>query len=298
MAKLAVLILTYNEELHIERCIKSVLSFTEEIFIVDSYSTDNTVMLAERFSDSVTVVQHKFVTQSDQVNWALDSLNFRSDWIMRLDADEYVTSALASDVIDKIVQNDSIGHLGFKVSRMMRFMERNIRYGGMYPVWHLRVWRKGYGISNGSIMDEHMVLTEEGSIGSLNGDIIDDNLKGISWWIEKHNTYASREAIMSEIPEINMSTYDQLKFLESETSQREHKKNIYKKLPLFIRPLLLLLYKLLFKGALRDGIAGFIWVILQTFWYRFLVDVKIFILRKKDVSIEDFGDMDFERFFR
>ena len=97
---ISVIILTYNEELNIEECLKSVSDFAQDIFIVDSFSTDKTLAIAKRYTNNA--IQHPFKTQAKQFNWALDNLEISTDWIMRLDADERVTPELKGELAKKL----------------------------------------------------------------------------------------------------------------------------------------------------------------------------------------------------
>src|ERR1700691_3005453 len=98
-ANISVVILTYNETLHLSRALKHI-AFAQEIFVVDSYSTDGTVGLAR--SHGAQVLQHPFQNQAKQFNWALDNAPIRAEWVMRLDADEVVEADLAEEIIAKL----------------------------------------------------------------------------------------------------------------------------------------------------------------------------------------------------
>src|SRR3989344_7620469 len=95
-SSIAVIVLTYNEELNLEKCLKSIAGLAREIFVVDSYSTDKTLEIAKRYS--ARIYQREFKNQADQFNWALDNLDVKSDWILRLDADEYLTPELKLEI--------------------------------------------------------------------------------------------------------------------------------------------------------------------------------------------------------
>ena len=132
-------------------------------------------------------------------------------------------------------------------------------------------------------MDEHIKINEGKTI-IFENDIVDDNLNNLTWWINKHNSYSTREAIdvlktrygfnRTEVlnPSLN-STQDKRK--------RWLKERIYLKMPLFIRPLFYFIYRYLFKLGFLDGVPGLIWHFLQGFWYRFLVDAKIYDIERR-----------------
>ena len=188
---LSVIILTYNEEKNIEKCLKSLYEWVEEIFIVDSFSTDKTLEISKRYTNKI--YQHPFKNHAEQFNWALDNLSLKSKWIMRLDADERVTPELKDELIRKL-SNLSCTINGLYVKRRVYFMGKWIKHGDLYPRWPLRIFRKNKAKIEERWMDEHIKLSE-GKVLYLKNDIIDDNRNNISWWINKHNNYATRETI-------------------------------------------------------------------------------------------------------
>ena len=191
MIDLSVIILTHNESKHIGRCIQSLLPVTNKIFIVDSFSTDDTVAIAE--SLGATVVQNPWVSYAFQFNFGIRNNPFQTQWLMRMDADEYITPELAAEL------NSSIGQVpqdvsGLYVKRRVIFMEKWIRRGDYYPIWLLRIWRRGLGTCEELWMDEHIKLSS-GTTAQLQHDIVDHTLKYLTWLTQKHNNYAIREVI-------------------------------------------------------------------------------------------------------
>jgi len=277
---ISVIILTYNEELNIEDCLKSVYGWVEDIFIVDSFSTDKTLEIARRYTDKI--YQHPFENYAKQFNWALENLPIKTDWVMRLDADERVTPELKEELMEKLdkFSNDVTG---LYVKRRVFFMGKWIKHGALYPVWHLRIWRIGKGYCEERWMDEHIKLID-GKTVFLENDIIDDNKKELHWWINKHNWYATREAIDLLNLKYNFLNLDTLKGEltgSQEKRKRWIKEKVYARMPLFIRPFLYFLYRYFFKLGFLDGKEGLIFHFLQGFWYRFLVDAKIYEIEKK-----------------
>lgn len=289
MNKISVLILTYNEEKHIKRCLESLLKFSEDIFIVDSYSSDSTLKIAE--SMGVKVYQNKWVNYAKQFQWGLDNCSIKTKWIMRMDADEYVLPSLANEIEEKL---DSIKEeiSGIYVKRRMYFKGKWIKHGGKYPEWLLRIWKYEDGFIEERWMDEHIVL-KQGTTIHFKNDLVDDNLNDLSWWTQKHNNYATREAIDVLNINYNFQKSNEIKsslFGEQEQSKRQLKK-AYAKLPLFTRPFIYFVWRYFIKLGFLDGTRGLIWHFLQGFWYRFLVDSKIYEIKKKTkeygASIED-----------
>lgn len=269
----SVIILAFNESIHIERCIRSVLDFAEEVIVVDSYSTDDTTVRAQRLG--ARVIQHEWKNHAAQVNWALENARIRSRWVMRLDADEFLDATLA-EAIRKLGGGAPEDVGGFEVNRRIRFMGRDIRHGGMAPMWVTRIWRNGWAQCEARWMDEHMVL-RRGQIAQLPGLLIDENLNSLTWWTSKHNHYASREAI---------DLLDR-RYQLGEADQREHglnrqarfkrwlKTQVYARLPTGIRPWLYFCYRALFRLGILDGTRGMMYHMLQGLWYRMLVDAKV-----------------------
>tara|TARA_B110000902_G_scaffold14773_1_gene17514 strand:- start:76 stop:987 length:912 start_codon:yes stop_codon:yes gene_type:complete len=275
----SVIILTKNEQKHIRRCLESLLSFTNQIFIVDSFSSDSTIEIAE--SLGVKIYKNKWVNYAKQFQWGLDNCPIKTDWVMRMDADEYVTSKLAIEIQDKLKTIDN-KISGLYIKRRVHFKNKWIRFGGKYPEWLLRVWRHKEGFIEERWMDEHIVL-KKGETEKLKFDLVDENLNNISWWTEKHNNYATREAIDLLNLRYNFYPNSELKaslFGEQEQRKR-YLKNVYAKTPLFVRPFIYFSWRYFFKFGFLDGKQGLIWHFLQGFWYRFLVDTKVYEIENK-----------------
>ncbi len=268
--KLSVIILTYNEELNLEQCLKSIAGLASEIFVVDSGSTDKTQEIAKHYGAEF-IIHRDYKNQAQQFNWALDNLKIKGDWILKLDADEYLTPELKEE-IEQVISGNQFENQrasvhavnGYYIKRRVYFMGRWMRHGGYYPVWFLRLWRRGGAEIENKKMDEHAFLTK-GEAGRLKNDFIDDNKKGLSDWIRKHNDYASREA-----EDVIAGVY-----------AAGGKKTAYYKLPSFFRALGFYIYRYFFRLGFLDGKEGLIFHVLQCFWYRFLIDAKIWELNRE-----------------
>lgn len=277
---ISVIVLTYNEEKNIEDCLESIYGWVEDIFVVDSYSTDKTLEIARRYTDKI--YQHPFKSQAHQLNWVLENLSVKSEWILRLDADERVTPELRVELVTKLPKIEK-SITGLYIKRKVYFMGKWIRYGGYYPIWLLRIWRNGKAYCEQRWMDEHMKL-REGTVIFLNNDIIEKNMKSLHWWIGKHNNYATREAIdilNLKYGLINCDTVSPRLFGTQEEKKRWLKEKLYVNLPLFVRPFLYFIYRYFIRLGFLDGKEGFIWHFLQGFWYRFLVDAKIYEIKNR-----------------
>ncbi|MBK8831016.1 MAG: glycosyltransferase family 2 protein [Saprospiraceae bacterium] len=272
---LTVVILTYNESLHIQRAIRSAWQVAKEVIIVDSFSTDNTIELAT--SQNAKVFQHPFVNQAQQFQWAMDNGGITTGWTMRLDADEYLTDELIHEMegrLSTLHQETS----GIVLKRQVHFMGQWIRHGGYYPIHLLRIWRTGHAVIEQRWMDEHILLTRGTSI-TFKHDFVDDNLNSLTWWTAKHNDYATREAVdilsrKYSFQDSDLSTGTKGNAKQT-TTKRWYKNNLYLRLPLFLRAFLYFQFRYWIKLGFLDGQRGLVWHFLQGFWYRFLVDAKI-----------------------
>lgn len=288
MNDISVIILTHNEEKHIERCIRSLLPFVDDIFVIDSFSTDKTVEVAK--SLGANVYQNTWVNYANQFQWGLDNCPIKTKWVMRMDADEYILPELAKEISELFISDLDPLITGFYIKRRVLFKNKWIKRGGYYPTWLLRIWQYDKGWIEERWMDEHIKLSS-GTTKKLKNDLVDDNLNDLTWWTTKHNNYATREAIDILNTIYNFKSYDEVvpNLFGTQEQKRRKLKHIYVKLPLFIRPFIYFVYRFFIKLGFLDGKQGLIWHFLQGFWYRFLVDAKIYeiynIAGKDRVSI-------------
>lgn len=275
---ISVIILTKNESANLSTCLSSLEKLQAKIFIVDSGSTDNTLAIAKKFG--CEIYEHPFKNHAEQLNWAIANLPIETPWVMRLDADERLTSELVTEInIELPRAGAEIG--GYQLKRRVYFLGKWIKHGGYYPTWLLRIWRNGLGLCEQRWMDEHIVISE-GKIINLKHDIIDENKKGLTFWTDKHNHYADRE--VKDLLSQNASE-DPLLEKQSHSQARQRrwlKKNLYASSPLFLRAFLYFLLRYIVGLGFLDGKQGLIFHFLQGFWYRFLVDAKIYELQNQD----------------
>lgn len=270
MANISVLILTYNEHLHIERCIRSAKQFAEQVFVVDSGSEDATTELARALG--AHVVHHAWESHhARQVNWALDNLPFQTEWVFRMDADEFVTPELAREL------NERLGSLPPEVSgvvlrRRLYAFGKHLRWGGQSGIRLLRIWRNGKARCEERWMDEHMLL-ETGHSVMFRHDFADDNLKPLSWWTTKHAGYAVRAAADTLLAQGQ----------RGQPARRAGwlQRLVYGGVPRFVRPTLYFGYRYFVLLGFLDGIPGLLWHVLQGFWFRFLVDSILFDVERR-----------------
>jgi glycosyltransferase involved in cell wall biosynthesis len=276
LSLLSIILLTKNEEANLPAVLTSLRELNAEVFVVDSGSTDRTVVIAQQAG--CQVFEHPFENQAQQLNWALQNLPITTPWIMRLDADERLTPELVEE-LKQVLPETPDDITGYQIKRRVFFMGRWIRHGGYYPTWLLRIWRTGLGSCEQR--NEHIVLSR-GKIANLQYDIIDENQKGLSFWTDKHNRYADREVkdLLSVMSDTDDGLLQAGQFSQA-TRRRWVKTNLYARSPLFFRAFLYFLMRYTIGLGFLDGIEGLIFHFLQGFWYRFLVDAKLYEVQKK-----------------
>jgi len=270
---LTVVILAFNEEQHLKRCIRSLDGIANKIVVIDCHSTDRTVVIAEECG--ALVLQHEWKNHATQFNWALTMLSQDSEWVLRLDADEYLTPELQAEIMSCLPElGDEIDGVYF--SRCIAFLGRQIRHGGMSPHRVLRLFRYGRGECENRWMDEHIKVA--GNTVDFHGEIIDENLNFLTWWTDKHNKYASREAVDLLNLEYGFMAQDSVAQLVGGSQAgltRWMKERIYARLPGGVRALAYFVFRYFFRLGILDGRAGITFHFLQGFWYRYLVDAKV-----------------------
>jgi glycosyltransferase involved in cell wall biosynthesis len=273
-ANLDVVILTLNEEPNLEYCLRSIHDLARNIFIVDSGSTDRTVEIAKRYDARIT--SHEFVTQARQFNWALDHLPIESDWVLRLDGDEYVLPALRAEITE-VLPKLPPEVTGLYIKRRMVHMGRWIRWGGYYPIWLLRLFRFGAARSEETDLNEHFVLLR-GRSARLKHDFVDEDHRGLSAWLIKHEGYAARQGrVLTRLQQGYEPTWIRPKLFGNQAERKRwliH--HVYRTAPLFLRAYLYFLYRYVLLLGFLDGREGLIFHFLHGCWYPFYIDAKLY----------------------
>lgn len=280
MLDLSVIILTYNEELHIRRCLDKISPYVKQVFIIDCFSSDKTIEIAKEYPN-VMILQNKWINYATQFNWALNNAPIRTKWVLRLDADEYLSDRLIAELTQKLDILDE-KYTGIVIPLQRVFFGKNINHGIAKGIKMLRIFQYGKAKSEVRMMDEHIELIEGESI-EFSGSFSDDNLNDISWWTTKHIGYAVREAIDLLDIEYNLTgsaSHTEQSKIDSQALAKRRKKQSYATKPLFLRSFLYFIYRYIVKGGFLDGKEGFLWDFLQGWWYRTLVDAKVLEARK------------------
>lgn len=276
MQDISVIIMTLNEERHIRRALTNSKKFAKEIFVVDSYSSDNTIKIAQQMG--AVVFQHEWKSYSNQFAWAINNLPIKTEWVWRQDADEYLTEELIEELDDVLPKNDGTIN-GYTAQCLRKFMGREIKHG-IVPLILLRLFRFGHAYIEDKLMDEHLVLND-GTIYDLKNAFYDDSLMTLTEWTNKHNSYATKEALDILLNEYSLTDNRPITIMGQHTANVRCKKLKYLRLPLFWRAFAFFVYRYFFKLGFLDGKEGFLWHFLQGFWYRTLADAKIFEIKKR-----------------
>ncbi|QXV67086.1 glycosyltransferase family 2 protein [Mucilaginibacter sp. 21P] len=275
---LDIIILTYNEEKNIEACLKSTLPLNSNIYIVDSGSTDNTLAICRKFTGNI--FDHPFENYAAQRNWALANLPLQGTWIFNVDADHRISEELALE-LNAILSTQTDADLnGFLISRRTIFMDKWIKHGGHYPTYHANMFRRGYGSCEDKLYDQHFLVNGRTKI--LKGDIIDIITDSINTFVTRHNHWATLEA-QYQFAKKNKPDSTELiqpKFWGNPMQRRRYLKNKYESFPLFVRPVIYFLIRYFIKLGFLDGKTGFVFHFLQGFWFRMMIDIKVYELQK------------------
>jgi glycosyltransferase involved in cell wall biosynthesis len=274
--KPSIVILTFNSELSIAETLKSVATISDDTHIVDSFSRDRTLEIAQSFN--ANIVQHPFESYGAQRNWSIDSLRFKYGWQLHLDADERLTPELCQEILQL---GDESEISGYYLPRRIQFLGRPIRHGGLCPTWHMRLFRSGSGRCEARKYDQHFYVTS-GKTRQLNGYMIDDLRMSLTEWTARHNRWA--EAEVEELTSAVEPKNIRGKIAGSPVERKRFLRGIYNGFPLFVRPFGLFFYRYFVRLGFLDGPTGLIFYILQTFWFRFLIDAKLFEKRQEHAS--------------
>jgi len=271
---LSIYIPTLDEEINLPQCLANVGKLGATIFVVDSNSSDRTVEIAK--AAGCQVVTGNWRTFSEKLNWAISELPIQTPWTLRIDADEWITDELIAELKARLPYTpNEVG--AYSIKRRVYFLKRWIRHGDMYPLWVVRLWRSGKAKCEVRELDEHMEIT--GTIVKMEHDIVDEGQSGLTYWIKKHNNYADSE--VREILRKQEQSNKQNTLTTQSARKRWLKNNFYYRMPIFVRPILYWIYRYFIKLGFLDGIPGLIYHTLHGFWYRFLVDAKLYEAEKR-----------------
>jgi glycosyltransferase involved in cell wall biosynthesis len=278
MTNFSIIILTYNEENNIKLCLEKAFLVSKDIFIVDSFSTDKTLEISSLYP--VQILQNPFKNYADQRNWAQNNCPIKTEWVLHIDAGEILTSEFITWINNKFEEECTIWD-GFIFSRRVYFLGKWIKYGAMYPNYHLRLFKKSKGYCENKSYDQHFVVAGKVKKLPLGIDIIDNSGDDITEFIDKHNRWAVKES--NDLLEGSHTKGDvQEKITGNVIEQKRFLKNkFYYRLPLIWRSFFFFFYRYFLYFGFLDGKIGFIYHFLQCLWFRIIID-GLYIQKKND----------------
>ena len=266
-----------NEADNLQRCLESVL-WADEIFVVDSQSTDGSLAIAQEH-DAQVVQFHFNGTWPKKKNWALENLPFRNEWVFILDADEVLPPAAEEEFARAIVNAGE--NAGYWINRRFMFMGRWLRHA-YYPNWNLRLFRHSLGRyekltdadthSGDNEVHEHVIV--QGPTGRLRCEMDHYAFPSVEVFVEKHNRYSNWEARVSADRSLRGSA---AQIRSGPVERRRKLKLLSQRLP--CRPLLRFLYIYLWQKGFLDGREGYYFARLHAV-YEFLSVAKTYELTK------------------
>lgn len=274
---ISAIVLTQNEAKTIARCLESLDACVTEILVVDSGSTDETLRIA--MEHGASVFEHPFANYAEQRNWAQSNLPLTNEWIFHVDADERVDSTLAAWLRGEFARIvvDKPQVTGFLVRRRIRFLNRDILHGGVYPTYHCRLFKRDAGWCEPRLYDQHFVVA--GDLERAPGDLIEDNGSDVIAWCQKHLRWAeleARELRSARSYEAGVDT--RAHRLRGRASgnplerRRWLRESIYGKAPRLWRAWFYFGYRLFVRLGFLDGWRGIVYHLLHGLWFRLVVD--------------------------
>ena len=300
MVDLTVIILTKNEEKNLRKCVESFQGIVKRFVVVDSLSTDGTKALAEKLNKELQTLgsrldfyENPWKDYATQFNWGLEHTDIATAWTMRMDADEELLPELAEEIEEKLSKL-SEETTGVILRRRVYFLGKWIKHGGRYPEKLLRIFRTGSAVCEQKIMDEHLIL-KNGKTVEFKNDLMDNNTKDLDWWTGKHNWYSNREVLDRQMTVEHALAEESLLENGESTKQAKRKRAVknygYYSLPKFFRSHLYFFYRYYIRLGFLDGTEGKIFHFLQAYWYRFLVDAKMYECEKFNRKMKEQGDL-------
>ncbi len=255
--KITVIIPTYNVEDLIAQAIESVL-WADEIFVVDSFSTDKTVEIAMNYG--ARVVQHEYVYSAKQKNWAIPQA--KNDWILLLDSDEVVTEKLRNTIQNMLETSEIDNYDGFGIARKHFFLGKFLRWGGRYPLYNIRLFRKTCRYEDRNV-HAHIILEKE-KMKKIKGDILHYSDRSLEQFFEKFNRYSTWHAnYMLRVYEDGMTKVDWTIFFTNPFYAKAMVKDLWTFIP--FTPFIRFAYMYVLRFGFLDGRYGF----MIAFFYAF-----------------------------
>lgn len=279
MADITAIVLTLNEEEYLTDCLESIKDLVSRIVVIDSGSTDQTVNIAKKYG--AEVYTNPFKNYSTQYQYGVNVAKVTTKWILRIDADERISEKGRDEILRELENNKNSEITGYEIRYKNRFLGKFLKHGGFYPWYKLALYQTNKGSIEQRNMDEHIILSS-GKSKRLKEDCIHESFRNLSFFTTKCNWYSSREA----------ADYFERKTNTCKLNKRTWiKMKIYYRLPIGFRSWLFYFYCYYIKLGFLDGKEGKIYAFLHSYWYRFLVDSKIFEHKKLGTKIRKYGSI-------
>lgn len=263
--KPTIILLTFNSADSLPNTLASIAGLSSDVHVVDSGSTDSTLEIALSFNAQIH--RHPFSSYGAQRNWAIDNLPIAGEWQLHLDADEALSPELRAEIA-ALPENPQLD--GYFIARYLRFMGKVLRHN-LAPTWHMRLFRTGAGRCEERQYDQHFLCA--GATAQLRGSMIDDIRMSLTEWTARHNRWTDAEVKellgKSVVGRVEASASGNI------VQRKRFYKGYYERAPLFARSIALFFYRYVFKLGFLDGTEGLIFCVLQTLWFRFLIDAKL-----------------------
>jgi glycosyltransferase involved in cell wall biosynthesis len=278
----SVLIPAKNEQANLPACLTS-LQRADEVFVVDSQSTDNSIEIAKNYG--ANVVQFHFNgSWPKKKNWSLDNLTFRNEWVLIVDCDERIPPELWDEIAQVIENNE---YSGYYLNRRVFFLKKWIRHGGKYPDWNLRLFKHQNGrYENLSTEDipntgdnevhEHVIL--QGKVGYLKNDMLHEDFRDLYHWLERHNRYSNWEARVYFNLLTNKDDNGTIgaNLFGDPVQRKRFLKKVWVRLP--FKPFLRFILFYIIQRGFLDGRAGYVYARLLS-QYEYQIGAKLYELR-------------------
>ena len=274
MADVTAIVLTLNEEKNLEACLRSVAGFCSRVIVLDSGSTDRTREIATELG--AEVIEHPFSYYAAQYNWGVDNANITTAWTLRLDADERFTPAVCARS-ERLMQEHATDDVnGIVMESDFFFLGRQMKHGGSKKR-KIMLFKTGKGRIEDRKRDAHTIL-HEGKTVSISERYLHYDFKDLTSYIARYNWYAIRELS-------DYIAFEQGASFDANTDPKlmQHRKKkftVYYRAPMFFRAWLWFVYNYIFRLGFLDGREGYLYHYFESYWYRFLVDAKIYEYRK------------------
>lgn len=288
VAPVSVVVLTQDEEDNIGACLDSVAGWTREIVVVDSGSTDRTLAIVAGYTKKI--FHHTFETYAAQRNWAQTHLPIEADWVFHIDADERVSPQLAEEVKGLFKAGLAASPTtGLLVRRRIEFLGRPMRFGGLYPTYHCRVFRRDCGRCERREYDQHFLV--DGPTLKVKADLVEVTAASLDSWTRRHSRWAQMEARQAlRASQGDLDGTIRGRFFGTPIDRRRWlRRAVYERTPLFARAFAYFMVRYVLRGGFVDGMPGLIYHVLHGFWFRFYIDACIYEVRQRGRECEQGG---------